>query len=751
MAHLPQRKLAVIMFMDIVGYTSMVQESEQKALEFVRIHNQSIEEFAPKYNGKVINYYGDASMSMFDSAVDAVLCATELQKAYHNKHDLPMRVGLHLGEVVMDNDTIYGNGVNIASRLESLGIPGSVLISGSINTELENQDQIQTTLLGNYQFKNVAEPIKVYAISDDQLVMPKPKELRSEKGAIVKSKRNLVGAALLFISALICIFFYSKFLNKSDVNDLTVLQEKIVVPPFKNYSGNKENDFIGEMVAHRITKELFEIEGADVIDFQTNDQIAQVKYMSFGSSVEGFTKQSGAVNILEGNFYKNGEDSLMFSATIKRLSDNVIVRTFPEVTFIESDPIKGISNLTSYINGYWKSKNENLLSFPKLEAYKLYLKAKSSWYTDDNLTESYLLNAIEIDPHFYDVYDLLLAHYYNIGEGEKAKAIVAQLTDKFVDMSQREQNVIHQMTAVFNGDNKNVFKYAKILYLENPKDLFMNTGFMACSNDFMHDYKETITAFKEIDINELNIKECRYCEDRLGIAISAYLGGGNFDEVKSLIKLFPAVPNISRTHSIRLRYYSMTNQLDKINELIQEASEGKLIRDASGKFIKNAITIQYIAARELYVEGQQSEASVIAKSLVTDVKAKGRIKSWGYYFINDLEKAEKGFKSHFESTGDVRDLSQLGVIAAKMGDKEKAWEYIADIESFGDIDFGGIEYNQARIYLHLAEKEKALELLDAAVQDGARFYSFNVFENDPDLISLRDDIEFNRIIFPMDQ
>ncbi len=741
MAQLPQRKLAVIMFMDIVGYTSMVQESEQRALEFVRIHMETVEKYSEKYNGKVINYYGDASMSMFDSAVDAVNCAVELQRAYHNTYQLPMRIGLHLGDVVLENETIYGNGVNIAARLESLGIPGSVLISGSINTELDNQDEFRTKLLGEYKFKNVADNVKVYAISDTQLVIPESKELRSDKGYFVNTKRKIILAGMILLSFCFVAFMLFTFISRNKDNVSTILQEKIVVPPFKNFTGNVDHDFVGEMVAHRITKELFEIEGADVIDFQTSDQIADVKYMSFGNSMEGYTSQSGAVNILEGNFSKYGTDSLMFSVVIKRLKGDAIVHTFDDVYFAADDPVSGISDLTSYINGYWTSKSENLLSFPKLAAYKLYLKAKSSWYEDDELTQKYLLEAIEIDSDFYDAYDLILTHYYNIGESEKAIALLEDLTPRLDEMTIKEQNAIHLMIAIFNGDNRNVYKFSKIQYESNRKDLFMNTGFMAFSNDFVHDFNSTIVAFDDIDINELNIQECFYCQIRLNIAIISYLSTGNLKKSNDLIQLLPNIPKNSRSHSIQLRFYAMTRNMDMIYELFDNAKDGMLVSDLN--------TLRYVAARELYLEGMVTESIDIATDLLNDDKSINHRTNWGHYFKGDLDESEKGFLASIDGYRDGRDFSQLGVIAAKKGDTEKAWQYIADIEDLEEFNFGDTEYYQARIYLHLGDKEKALQLLDAAVNEGARFYAFNVFENDPDLISLRDDPEFNRIIFPM--
>jgi class 3 adenylate cyclase len=126
-----------------------------------------------------MNYYGDASLTMFSSAIEAVKCGSELQRLFHNEYNLPMRMGIHLGEVVLENETIYGNGVNIASRLESMGVAGSVFISGAVYTELENQDELYASHIGAFKLKNITNPVEVYAVNDPLLVLPEAKDLKS--------------------------------------------------------------------------------------------------------------------------------------------------------------------------------------------------------------------------------------------------------------------------------------------------------------------------------------------------------------------------------------------------------------------------------------------------------------------------------------------------------------------------------------------------------------------------------------------
>ena len=115
------RQLAAIMFTDIVGYTKLVEKSESSALELSQRHREVFELVTQEYEGKIINYYGDGTLSIFKSTVNAVKCAVELQKCYCQKPVVPFRIGIHTGDIILTESDIIGDSVNLASRIESLG------------------------------------------------------------------------------------------------------------------------------------------------------------------------------------------------------------------------------------------------------------------------------------------------------------------------------------------------------------------------------------------------------------------------------------------------------------------------------------------------------------------------------------------------------------------------------------------------------------------------------------------------------
>ena len=139
------RKLNTILFADIAGYTSLMQDDEAKAMEMIKIFKRILEKKVSKFEGLIVQYFGDACILSFDSTTLGVKCAISLQKDFRES-SLPIRIGMHLGEVVFTENNAFGDGVNIASRIESMGIPDSVLLSNAIRNQIKNKMSLNSSL-----------------------------------------------------------------------------------------------------------------------------------------------------------------------------------------------------------------------------------------------------------------------------------------------------------------------------------------------------------------------------------------------------------------------------------------------------------------------------------------------------------------------------------------------------------------------------------------------------------------------------
>jgi Tol biopolymer transport system component/class 3 adenylate cyclase len=166
-----RRKLAAIMFTDMVGYSSLAQRNESLALTLLEEHRRILRSLFPKNNGKEIETAGDAFFAEFASALEAVQCATEIQKTLFDRNasmaeekQIIIRIGVHLGDVVVRGKNVLGDGVNIAARIEPLAEPGGICISEDVARQVRNKIELPLHKLGSAQLKNIQLPMGIYAI-----------------------------------------------------------------------------------------------------------------------------------------------------------------------------------------------------------------------------------------------------------------------------------------------------------------------------------------------------------------------------------------------------------------------------------------------------------------------------------------------------------------------------------------------------------------------------------------------------------
>jgi class 3 adenylate cyclase/ActR/RegA family two-component response regulator len=167
-----QRRLAAILFTDIVGYTAMMQQNEAEALTIIKRYTGILKQSVITHAGEVLNDYGDGSLCIFSSASEAVQCALEMQQQLQTEPVIPLRIGLHIGEIFFEDGKILGDGVNLASRIQSIAKGNSILFSEEIQDKIKNIPKFRSVSLGSFEFKNVEKPIVVFALANEGLIVP---------------------------------------------------------------------------------------------------------------------------------------------------------------------------------------------------------------------------------------------------------------------------------------------------------------------------------------------------------------------------------------------------------------------------------------------------------------------------------------------------------------------------------------------------------------------------------------------------
>ena len=332
------RRLVSIMFTDIVGYTALMQESEAKAVRVRTRHRQVFEKLHQAYQGEIIQYFGDGTLSVFQSGIQAVKCAVALQKELQKEEEIPLRIGMHNGEIVYDGTDIYGDSVNLASRIESMGVPGAVLLSDTLNETLKNHPEIKTSSLGRFEFKNIANPIEVFAIQDEGLKVPIASNLKG------KGKRA----------------------NKT-----------IAVLPFINMSADPDNEYFSDGMTEEIINALAKIKGLRVTSrtssfyFKNKDiPLKEVgETLNVSTILEGSIRLSKNKMRITAQLIDVKEDFHFWSETFDRSIDDIF-EVQDEISLLIADKLR------EHI-GHFEIE-EQLVAAPdvSVDNYKRYLQSR---------------------------------------------------------------------------------------------------------------------------------------------------------------------------------------------------------------------------------------------------------------------------------------------------------------------------------------------------------------------------------------
>jgi predicted ATPase/class 3 adenylate cyclase len=188
------RRLAAVMFTDMVGYTALIESDEQAAVEKRDRYVSALDRQHDAFGGTVVQRLGDGSMSMFPSSLAAVQAAVAMQQELAAQ-DVPVRIGVHVGEVVVEPERLTGEAVNIASRIESFGVPGGVMLSDAAYAPLQNRSDVEVVPLGRFKLKNVGRPFELYAVAADGLVVPDTATLEGKGERFASLPSNLPNPA----------------------------------------------------------------------------------------------------------------------------------------------------------------------------------------------------------------------------------------------------------------------------------------------------------------------------------------------------------------------------------------------------------------------------------------------------------------------------------------------------------------------------------------------------------------------------
>jgi len=368
------RQLSAIMFTDIEGYTAMMQFDERQAIVIRDKHRSVINSVTSKYDGELVQYYGDGTLSTFKSSVEAVHCAIEMQRAFMEEPSIPVRIGIHVGDIIVTESDIIGDAVNITSRIESLAVVGSVLISDKVNDALRNQNDLKTVFLDTFDFKNVNKTIPVFAVQSDGLIIPKLEEIngktKPKESDIFKKYRKKTAYAFSFL--VIVIIALSLYMSMN--SDVIGSDDKLTlaVIPFDDLNAEIESGMFTDGVTEDIIIHLSKIQ-----NLQVTSRASAMQYKGSDKSISDIADELSVDYILEGSVRKHN-DKVRINAQLVDAKNNkslwadsytnILDKIFQIQTDVSKDIAKALE-ITLSVNE--QSRLENLPT-KNSEAYMAY-------------------------------------------------------------------------------------------------------------------------------------------------------------------------------------------------------------------------------------------------------------------------------------------------------------------------------------------------------------------------------------------
>lgn len=334
-------QLAAILFADIVGYTAMMQENEELAVEKVNRFREVVELVSEELNGKIIQYYGDGSLLLFQSSTDAAEFAKLLQEDLYNEPRIPVRIGIHMGDVLVHGGNIFGDVVNIASRIQSLAPPGGIYISEVVYRNIANKKELESVFIREEKLKNVKEPVRIYQVITETAELP-------------------VAAAAAPVQA---------GAPTHNANSIAVL-------PFANLSSDPQQDYFSDGLTEDIITQLSKIRAYKVIS-----RTSVMQYRQSPKSAKDIGRELGVSLILEGSVQRHADKVRITAQLIDAVNDEHVWadsydRPMNDIFSIQREVALAIAAVLNTNLTKRETLELDYIPTSDLQAYDLYLRGK---------------------------------------------------------------------------------------------------------------------------------------------------------------------------------------------------------------------------------------------------------------------------------------------------------------------------------------------------------------------------------------
>jgi adenylate cyclase len=588
-----QRRLAAIMFTDMVGYSALSQNNPKIAVELLEEHRQLLREIFPRFNGTEIKTIGDAFLVEFNSALEAAQCAIAIQRALAKRdadapaeRQIQLRIGIHIGDVVHRGGDVYGDGVNIASRIEPLADAGGICVSMDVERQIRNAVETRFEKLAPTELKNISVTMDLFRI-----VLPWERPSPTTAKSEIRSKRQSgsdksetarlpwheIVIGILLLAALIggaSLWFHragsgAKTASENSAAATPSIPTKsVAVLPFENLSEEKTNEFFADGVQDQVLTNL-----AQIADLKVISRTSVMQYKTgAGRNLREIGQQLGVAHVVEGSVQRAANKVRVSAQLIDARNDahlwaQTYDRDLADVFAIQTEIAKAIAD---QLQAKLSPNEKKAIEQPPttdLAAFNLYSQAKSLLLTrrfsatsDSDVRKAIELldQAVKRDPSFFDGYcQLADAHetlYAVIGtDHTPARLALAEAAVQAATRLRPDAGETHLARAnyVYSGQRDYAGALAELESVRktSPNDprLFELTGYILRRRGQQEEGLRNLQRAVELDPrNFLTLQQ---------IAISYQYLGRNAEAVAALDRALSIVPDNVETKANRDVYY----------------------------------------------------------------------------------------------------------------------------------------------------------------------------------------------------
>ena len=492
-----KRKLTAILSADVEGYSRLMGDDEEATVRTLTSYREVLTTLIQQHNGKVLDSPGDNLLAEFVSVVDAVQCAVAVQKEIKSRNDqlpenrrMQFRIGINLGDVIQEDERIYGDGVNIAARLEGLSEPGGICISKTAFDHIESKLPYGYDFMGNQTVKNIAKPVGAYRVLMDRRVTFAGKSA-DEKPSALRRMPILAGVVAVLVLA-VGVGIWQFYMRRSSIdpaseNKMTFpLPDKpsIAVLPFANMSGDPEQEYFSDGLTEEIITALSKVPKLFVIA-----RNSVFTYKGKPVKVNQVAEELGVRYVLEGSIRKAGDQIRITAQLIDALSGHHLWaerydRNLKEIFAVQDELTKNIITALQVKLTEGEQVRSSAKGTNNLEAYLKYLQSMVTvrqFNIESNaLAKQLAQEAIALDPEYAMAYRALsTAHQMDVWLGtskspKQSKAKAMELLQKAIELDPTYAEAHGHLGFVFSmmGEHDKAVAKAEQAVTLNPNSAY---------------------------------------------------------------------------------------------------------------------------------------------------------------------------------------------------------------------------------------------------------------------------------------